>query len=198
MAFVLDPDGYAIEVVRQKHPMETQPVDCCGFEAAEGGEVGVLPPAVVPPPYATEGPGGALLDAGRYYASVPHEDTAAYVMQQTMVRIKDPKVSLPFYTDVLGMTLVQPLHFSQWGFSLYFVAYLPSGVSAAGLPGAEGSRERMEFLWALPATVELTHNHGSEASEGTVYHAGNNYDGINEGFGHLGITVRCCAGQAFA
>jgi catechol 2,3-dioxygenase-like lactoylglutathione lyase family enzyme len=32
---------------------------------------------------------------------------------QTMVRIKDPKVSLPFYTDILGMTIVQDLHFAQ-------------------------------------------------------------------------------------
>ena len=48
----------------------------------------------------------------------------------------------------------------------------------------------MEFLWSLPGTVELTHNHGSEAKEGKVYHSGNNYDGVNEGFGHIGITVR--------
>jgi hypothetical protein len=66
-------------------------------------------------------------------------------------------------------------------------------MAAADMPGELGSPERMAFLWSLPATVELTHNHGSEAAEGAVYHAGNNYDGVNEGFGHLGITVRTTA-----
>ena len=65
------------------------------------------------------------MDVSRYYAAAPAPDTAGFVMQQTMVRIKDPKVSLPFYTEVLGMTVVQALHFKQWGFSIYFAAYLP-------------------------------------------------------------------------
>jgi lactoylglutathione lyase len=62
-------------------------------------------------------------------------------------------------------------------------------MTAAEMPGELGSTERKTFLWSLPATVELTHNHGSESQEGPVYHTGNNYDGVNEGFGHLGITV---------
>jgi hypothetical protein len=84
----------------------------------------------------------------------------------------------------------------RWGFSLYFCAYLPRGMVAADLPGALGSADRQAFLWSLPATVELTHNHGSELQDGPAYHAGNNYDGVNEGFGHLGITVWARGGWA--
>ena len=62
------------------------------------------------------------------------------------------------------------------------------GMTEAELPPAE-SGERMAFLWSLPATVELTHNHGSEASEADrVYHPGNNVDGVKGGFGHIGIV----------
>ena len=51
--------------------------------------------------------------------------TAGFVMQQTMLRIKEPKRSLDFYQRILGMTLVKQLDFPQWGFSLYFMGYLP-------------------------------------------------------------------------
>jgi len=191
LAFVLDPDGYAIEVVCQGPEPIKKDLDCCGF-SSDGSVSGVLQVASGEPSYATEGEGGALMDVTRYYygeensVKVPPPETDGYVMQQTMLRVKDPKVSLDFYTRVLGMTLVQDLHFQQWGFSLFFVAYLPEGVS---LPGESNSPERMSFLWSLPATIELTHNHGSETKEGQVYHTGNSYDGVEGGFGHIGITV---------
>ena len=41
--------------------------------------------------------------------------------QQSMLRIRDPKKSLPFYQDRLGMTLLHSLDFLQWSFSLYFL-----------------------------------------------------------------------------
>ena len=40
-----------------------------------------------------------------------------------MLRIKDPKKSIPFYTDKLGMTLLNERHYDD--FSLYFLATLP-------------------------------------------------------------------------
>ncbi|CAL5426475.1 unnamed protein product [Camellia sinensis] len=43
--------------------------------------------------------------------TTPDEATKSYFMQQTMFRIKDPKVSLDFYSRVLGMSLLK----SNWG-----------------------------------------------------------------------------------
>ena len=45
--------------------------------------------------------------------------------QQTMLRIKNPKVTVPFYQNNFGMTLVDEIHFNDMNFSLYFMATLP-------------------------------------------------------------------------
>lgn len=37
------------------------------------------------------------------WLSEPDDSCKDFIMQQTMMRIKDPKVSLDFYTRVLGM-----------------------------------------------------------------------------------------------
>ncbi|MCP4055746.1 MAG: lactoylglutathione lyase, partial [Pseudoalteromonas sp.] len=39
--------------------------------------------------------------------------TKGYVMQQTMLRIKDPKPSLEFYQNVLGMKLLGKYDFPE-------------------------------------------------------------------------------------
>lgn len=113
-------------------------------------------------------------------ASVP-EATAGYVLNQTMLRIKDPEVSIPFYQHVLGMTLVKTLPFADMGFTLYFLGYV---AKESGVP--LDADARVEFAFAQPAMLELTHNHGSERQAGPVYHAGNSEP---RGFGHIGVAV---------
>lgn len=67
-----------------------------------------------------------------------------------MYRIKDQKVSLPFYTGVLGMSLLQKLDFPEMKFSLYFMGYEKE------LEGELGSKHRSEWAFGRKATVELT------------------------------------------
>lgn len=87
-----------------------------------------------------------------------------------MIRVKDPKVSLKFYEDVLGMDLIDRHDASD--FSLYFLAYQHQKDVKE-----RGQRE---------AILELTHNHGTENDENFSYHNGNNEP---KGFGHLCIAV---------
>lgn len=68
-----------------------------------------------------------------------------------MYRIKDPRVSLPFYTGVLGMTLLQKLDFPDSKFSLYFLGY----ENADDVPTGS-NRERTNWAMSRKATVELT------------------------------------------
>ena len=100
-----------------------------------------------------------------------------------MLRIKDPAVSLDFYTRVLGMRLVRKLGFPEMKFSLYFLAYLGEE-EARQVP--EDDAKRLTYTFGREAMLELTHNWGSEDDADFAYHDGNAQP---QGFGHIGITV---------
>ncbi|GAA0832306.1 MAG: lactoylglutathione lyase [Marinomonas sp.] len=106
--------------------------------------------------------------------------TAGYVMQQTMLRIKDPKASLDFYQNVLGMKLLGKYDFPGMKFTLYFLGYeqeIPEG----------DEKTQTEWVFRRPALIELTHNWGSENDDNFPgYHNGNEDP---RGFGHIGISV---------
>ncbi|KAF2857216.1 monomeric glyoxalase I [Piedraia hortae CBS 480.64] len=120
IAFVVDPDGYWVELVATKPIEET--------------------------------------------ASITTTDPEEYKLYHSMIRVKDPKISLKFYEDVMGMKLVTTMELPDSGSTIYFVGY---GDDGEGL-------------------VELTWVHGSEKKEGQVYHNGNTEP---KGFGHLCISV---------
>lgn len=87
-----------------------------------------------------------------------------------MLRIKDPAVTLPFYTENFGMQLVHQYDFPQWKFSLYFLERVQEGVQ---LP-APGTKESEEYLWSMQGTtLELTHNHGTEHDDSFSVWSGN-------------------------
>ena len=68
-----------------------------------------------------------LFDPSPYFTAPQPAETKDYCMQQTMVRVKDPAVSMKFYCEVLGFKLLMYRDFPQWGFSVYFVAHGLSG-----------------------------------------------------------------------
>ncbi|KAK4709255.1 hypothetical protein R3W88_030180 [Solanum pinnatisectum] len=113
--------------------------------------------------------------------ATPDEATKGYFLQQTMFRIKDPKVSLEFYSKVLGMSLLKRLDFPEMKFSLYFMGYEDT-------TSAPSDRvERTAWTFSQRATLELTHNWGTESDPNfTGYHNGNSEP---RGFGHIGVTV---------
>jgi lactoylglutathione lyase len=111
----------------------------------------------------------------------PDEATKGYFMQQAMLRVKDPKVSLDFYSRVLGMSLLKRLDFPEMKFSLYFMGY--EDTASAPINPVE----RTVWTFGQKATIELTHNWGTESDpEFKGYHNGNSEP---LGFEKIGITV---------
>lgn len=101
---------------------------------------------------------------------------------QTMLRIKDPSKSIPFY-EKLGFTVIDTMDFPQYKFSLYFLTTLPA--DGPPYPHQPGTKAAHEFLWNYDGvTLELTHNHGTEADPNQAYHPGNQE---TDGFGHIAV-----------
>lgn len=108
--------------------------------------------------------------------------TQDFVLNQTMLRVRDPEASVAFYRDVLGMSLLQRLDFEDMRFSLYFLAYLGDDEEVPADPA-----ERACFIFGRETTLELTHNWGTESDPDFAgYHHGN---AEPRGFGHLGFSV---------
>ncbi len=119
------------------------------------------------------------------------KNSPAFALSQTMLRIKDPKKSLPFYTELLGMQLVAARHFppEKGDFSLYFLCNRAD--IEAELPPPE-SPQAMEYIRNVLYTkstciLELTHNHGTENETDLTLNNGNTEP--TRGFGHIGYLV---------
>ncbi|MEO0883680.1 MAG: lactoylglutathione lyase [Pseudomonadota bacterium] len=109
-------------------------------------------------------------------------DTAEFVLNHTMLRVKDPVKSLSFYRDLLGMTLVKRLDFPPAKFSLYFLGYIREDDEQ--IP--QSTAERVAYAFRQRGLLELTHNWGTETDDSATYHSGNEDP---RGFGHIGISV---------
>lgn len=109
--------------------------------------------------------------------------THNFVFNQTMLRIKDPEVTLDFYTRVMGMTLVKKLDFPEMTFTLYFLGAIhPDALNE----WSDDRGERLVQTFGRPAMLELTHNWGTENDPNVHYHSGNEEP---KGFGHIGFAV---------
>lgn len=107
------------------------------------------------------------IDVSRFQTDQRPEGTEDFVMQQTMLRVKDPVKSLEFYCDVLGFRLIMYLEFPQWGFNVYFISNNHDGE----IP--KGQAAQWDYCMNTPGTIEITWNYGSESEEGPVYNTGN-------------------------
>lgn len=133
IAFVLDPDGYWVELVENKNIADSKVENVTKLET--------------------------------------------YKFNHTMIRVKDPKESLDFYRNTLGMKLLRTSEHANAKFTLYFLGYVtdPNFVENSG-----------EGVWNREAVLELTHNWGTENDPDFKYHNGND---APQGYGHIGITV---------
>jgi lactoylglutathione lyase len=106
------------------------------------------------------------------------------IWQRTMLRIKDPSKTLPFYTNLLGFTLIDKLDFFKGEFCLYFLTTLPEGEKYELTPGTQ---EAHDYLWSMKGVaLELTHNYGTEDDADFTYHVGNKE---KDGFGHIAVNT---------
>ena len=113
--------------------------------------------------------------------ATPPPETRGFVFNHTMLRVKDPTVSLDFYTRVLGLRVLRKLEFPELAFSLYFL-YRP----APGEIAPDDLGERTAWMFGQRSLLELTHNWGTESDASVKYHDGN---APPQGFGHLCFSV---------
>lgn len=112
----------------------------------------------------------------------PDPVTQDYIFNHTMLRVRDPKVSLEFYSSILGMKLLRKVDFNEWKFSLYFLGMIKSSEK---MPSGSDS-DITKFVAGRSGILELTHNHGTEITLETPYHNGNTEP---RGFGHICFSV---------
>ena len=107
--------------------------------------------------------------------------THGFVFNHTMLRVRDVRKALDFYTRVLGFTLVRRRDFDEAKFSLYFLVLVDD---PSVIPAEEPARG--EWLLSQRGVLELTHNHGTENDPAFAYHDGNSEP---RGFGHICVSV---------
>tara|TARA_R110002012_G_scaffold18500_1_gene67954 strand:- start:269 stop:808 length:540 start_codon:yes stop_codon:yes gene_type:complete len=121
--------------------------------------------------------------SGEQYPGVesPAPEASGFRLNHTMLRIKDPKRSLAFYTRVFAMRVLRKLDFEEMGFSLYFLGRLDNDEI---IP--EDTGERTVWAFQQRGLLELTHNWGTEDQSDFAYHDGN---AEPQGFGHICFSV---------
>ncbi|CAE7532010.1 GLO1 [Symbiodinium sp. CCMP2592] len=119
--------------------------------------------------------------------------------QQTMLRIKDPKRSIPFYEENFGMKLIHWIEFPEFKFTVYFLERPREGQTVPACSMEKTTIENEKYLWTMSgSTLELTHNHGEEMNDNFKVWNGNvgrDGEGANyadepaaRGFGHVAFN----------
>ncbi|KAJ3733417.1 Glyoxalase/Bleomycin resistance protein/Dihydroxybiphenyl dioxygenase [Lentinula guzmanii] len=108
-------------------------------------------------------------------------ETASFQFNHTMIRVRDPDISVKFYTEIIGMDLLSKKNMGD--FTLYFLAF-DQGQNYKDMSEEEKDKAR----FSREGVLELTHNHGTESDASFAGYASGNSD-PGKGFGHIAITV---------
>lgn len=109
----------------------------------------------------------------RLLATMPSIDTS-FKVNHTSLRVKDPKVSVPFYEKHFGMKLLDQVR-------------IPGGKTTLYLLGFENASNK-DLPWtAREGLLELAHDHGSESDNSFTVNHGNGKE--FRGFGHICFAV---------
>ena len=111
---------------------------------------------------------------------VKETDPSTYRFNHSMIRVKDPEVSLKFYQDVMGMKLVRTSENAANGFNLYFLGY------STDQDTSEAPADDRSAQLGKEGLLELTWNYGTEKDAEFKYHNGNDEP---QGFGHICVSV---------
>ncbi|KAJ1977850.1 Lactoylglutathione lyase [Dimargaris xerosporica] len=109
-------------------------------------------------------------------------DTTKYRLNHVNYRVKDPKVSIKFYTEALGMTYLGKVDVPVDKFTVHFLAFEQD-------PNYESDNAMtlQSSVFSRQGVLELTHIWGTESDANFQgYHSGN---AAPLGYGHIAISV---------
>lgn len=116
--------------------------------------------------------------------TTPLQISNKFNFSQTMLRIKDPSKSIPFY-EAFGMTVVRSKNYGD--FSNYFLASSPNVDKTVDYSSLSDDEAKARLGDMFGPILELTHNHGTENDAEFRHFNGNEDD--KKGFGHIGFLV---------
>ncbi|KAI3573473.1 putative lactoylglutathione lyase [Fusarium oxysporum f. sp. albedinis] len=136
-------------------------------------------------------PTPGVFHSGGHYDDPPlpeSDPTVGYKLNHMMMRIRDPKSTLHFYIDLMGMRTVWTMNAGP--FTIYYLAYPSSELDRRDLENWSQKTSQTNILLHKRGLLELKHIHGSEnpVEEGG-YEISNGNHPPYLGFGHLGFTV---------
>lgn len=130
---------------------------------------------------------GAFLPGGHNNDPPLSKDspTANYKLNHLMLRIRDPKRTLHFYVDLMGMRTVFTMNTGP--FTLYYLGYPSTATDRADLSAWASKVSNPRNLAQTLGLLELCHVHGSESAPDCQISTGNVPPHL--GFSHIGFTV---------
>jgi lactoylglutathione lyase len=114
----------------------------------------------------------------------PNKIKNYFNFSQTMMRIKDPSKTIPFY-EAMGMKVVRAKNYGD--FSNYFLASASNAEDGVDYDGLSDEEAKAKLGSMFGPVLELTHNHGTENDDDFKHYNGNEEG--RQGFGHIGFLV---------